>query len=192
MQAVSALTKKCIYVENGVIKYYSDTNDTIGYYSGNLINKLEYNDCKHDFLPKITNARVITSTGGEIQSVGEKLKIEFILYTPSEIQFAVFSYQIINSIGFPVIHCLITAADISFCSEPGYYKITSEIPKSRLYPDSYSITINFDNKYTNEKLQIIENICAFQVVKIGELKEYYWGKGNAVYLEDNKWYVNKL
>ena len=70
--------------------------------------------------------------------------------------------------------------------------ITSTIPKVRLYPDTYSLTVHFADNNTKEKYEMISQICKFEVKVLGELRDYYWNRGQAIYTEETNWEIKKI
>jgi lipopolysaccharide transport system ATP-binding protein len=193
MQSVSTLTNRCIVLKDGFMSFEAETDIAINHY-------LKVNDIGTKYSagkdnngrPHVKEANVLTSNLGGVHNVGEKLIFKFTIFTPIAIEAAALSYQIVNSRGVPVIHSLNLAEENSFCKYPGEFELTSIIEKSRLYPDSYTLTIHFADNYTKQKYDTITDQCYFEVKKFGEIRDYYWRPGNAIYLEDNHWEIKEL
>lgn len=192
MQAISSLTKKCIYLVDGTMNSFADTNSVVSKYIQYPLSETTfYEDFIYQTNPKIISIRVQTSLSNGIHECGKNLKFSFKLYTPRPLKGAALSFQIINSLGIPVTHILTLDSEIPMCRSKGIHEMVCDIKKAHLYPDNYNITVYFAEKSSESHFQTVENVCAFKVAKIDEMREYYWYPHSAIYIEDHEWTKNK-
>jgi len=194
MQSIGALTNRCLLMANGFIESNGPTSNIIQqYYKNNIQGNKEYFDHKTSGTkPTISSVVLNTTHPNNVQEINKAFSIRFTLHTPLPIKEAAISYQVFNSKNEPVIHILNLNSDTSFCSQKGIYELESLIPQLKLYPDDYYLVIHFADNYSKEKFQTIEGICPFEVKVFDELRDYYWNKDNAVYVEENIWKINKI
>lgn len=191
MQAIASLTDRCLLMYNGKIESDNNTSEVIQlYYKKNLLGAKEYVSANDEVgEPVITSVKIKTSLADNIQAFNDELKIEFTIACPYPIQAAAISYQIFNSNNVPVLHVLNLNSEQSFCTNKGTYVLESSIGRAKLYPDDYYLVVHFADNFSKKKFQTLEGVCPFEVKVFENLRDYYWGKGNAVYVEDNNWRV---
>lgn len=192
MQSIGALTNKCILMANGFIDKIGDTSDIIQqYYRNNNKGSKEYINTE---LPKkdacIRSITLRTSHPNNVQGFNEFFSIKFTIEVIQPIKSAALSYQIFNSKNDPILHILNLNTENSFCEQAGVYEIESIIPKLRLYPDDYYLVVHFADNFSKQKFETIEGVCPFEVKVFEEVRDYYWYKGHAAYVEDNYWKIS--
>ena len=192
MQSIGALTDHCILMNNGFIETNGKTNEIIQqYYKINFQGNIEYSNNEiSDSKPTISSVVLRTSHPNNIQEFNKNFSVKFTIHNPHPIKAAAISYQIFNSKGDPVIHILNLNSEKSFCTQKGFYELESVIPKLRLYPDDYYLVVHFADNFSKQKFQTLEGVCPFEVKNFGEVRDYYWYKNHAVYIEDNYWAIN--
>lgn len=193
MQAVSTLTNNCILLVNGKIRRIDNTKNIIQeYLSLNNSDELVYTANPKIDKPNIIKVECITSHSSNIHQFGKPMKIVIDVHTPYKIPSAAVSYQIINSQGIPVTHILNMYEEIPFGDEEGVYRLSSVIPFSHLYPDTYNLIIHYSDRISREKFETLENVVPFEVKILEEVRDYYWGKRNAIFIEDAYWEIKKI
>jgi len=185
MQAVSALTNKCILLENGMVEYYGDTNAAIQKYLCNS-NDVYVNSKTPDH-PYIKRVEIHSSESENIQQVNKPLSIAFDIETNRLLKGAAVSFQIVDNEGTPITHVLNIDSEVPFCNEIGVFKLKCTFPKLRLYPGKYSLTVYFAELSSKNHFETLENICPFEVVVLGEIRDYYWIPNHARYIDDYHW-----
>ena len=190
MQSVTSLTKKAILLEDGCIAMLGSTDKVVNKYLAGNKRKGKYENFQPNHIPHIASVECITTNQGNVQAFGKELDFCFRVNCPYPLKNAAISYQIFNSKGVPATHILLLNQEKAFCNKPGIFHLVSRIPKVRLYPDQYSLTVHFADNFTKEKIETIENICPFEVKVFGEIRDYYWGKNNATYIEENEWNIS--
>jgi lipopolysaccharide transport system ATP-binding protein len=191
MQSIAALTSKSILLSNGTNIYDGDTATGIKkYFEYKGEEALEYIREPSDVKPVVTRVTLHTSEDNNIHLQGEPLKIDFEIYTPQPILEPVFSFLIVNSAQVKVLHLLVKYDEMTFCEKTGYCKFSCNFPKLRLYPNDYSLIVNFTDNRTGQRFELLENICPFEV-QVRELRKHYWHLNAADYVEDHEWIVSK-
>jgi lipopolysaccharide transport system ATP-binding protein len=189
MQTIGALTNRCLLMRNGTIEKDGNTSEIIQeYYKFNFHGKKEYsNIVGNDTKPKITSIVLKTSHPNNIQETNKAFSIKFTINVPKPLRDAAISYQIFNSKNDPVLHILNLNSENNFCNEKGIYELESVIPKLSLYPDDYYLVVHFADNFSKQKFETLEGVCPFEIKIFEEVRDYYWNKNNAVYIEDNFW-----
>ena len=185
MQAVSALTKKCILLNDGMIEYFGDTNAAIQKYLCNS-NEIYFNSTKQDS-PYIKKVEIHSSESTNIHQVNKPFAITFDIETNQLLKGAAVSFQIVDNEGTPITHVLNIDSEVPFCNEIGVFKLKCAFPKLRLYPGKYSLTVYFAELSTKNHFETLENICPFEVVVLNEIRDYYWIPNHARYIDDYQW-----
>ena len=188
LQAISTLTKRIILLSNGEKVYEGATQGGINKYLSFMnSNELIYTKEPISIKPQIILAKVNTSEINNVHNFGELFSIDFEIYAPEGINSAVFSFQIINAAQVKVTHVLIKNSESNFCNKKGIQKIKCVFPKLRLYPDKYTLMLHLSDHISRDKYETIEGICPFEVQTWGEIREYYWKPGEAVYVDESNW-----
>ncbi|QJD97365.1 ATP-binding cassette domain-containing protein [Mucilaginibacter robiniae] len=187
MQSIAALTTKTLLLSNGSIAFEGNTQTGIKkYYEYKGQQSLVYTNQPSSDAPVITKVTVNTSEANNLHLQGKPLKIDFEINTPYPIGEAIFSFLILNSSQVKVAHVLVRDDEMSLCRETGVHKFSCSFPQLRLYPDNYSLIINFSDHRSGKKFEVLEGICPFEV-QVHELRKYYWYPNAATYVEDHVW-----
>ena len=176
-------------MRNGLIEKDANTNEIIQeYYKLNFLGSKEYsNSNESDTKPIIRSVVLKTSHPNNVQEINKAFSIKFTINVPQPVRNAAISYQIFNSKNDPVLHILNLSSENNFCNEKGIYELESIIPNLSLYPDDYYLVVHFADNFSKQKFETLEGICPFEIKIFEEVRDYYWNKNNAVYVEDNFW-----
>jgi lipopolysaccharide transport system ATP-binding protein len=186
MQAISTLTNTCIFLNRGQIIKQGETRDVINEYLGyGLKNNQVYLDDSSEDIPKVISVEVFTSEANNTHIHGKPLEVDFKIYTPYALNNATFAFQILNQYDQPIVHFWVPNSEIQLCKEKGYSKIKCQIPKFRLFMGKYSMNVYFAKP--GSMLQMLNNICPFEVVMYGNEKDHEWQEGSSTYLDDFTW-----
>ena len=188
MQAVSALTNKCLFLTNGSVEFYGPTNLAIQKYLCN--NEEVYLTSNSNDSPHISKVQIYSSETSNIQQVNKPFSIEFEIITNEKLTGAAISFQIVDNDGIPITHVLNLDNETPFCREKGKYNLTCSFPELKLYPGNYSLVVYFAELSSKRHFETLENICPFEVVVLNELRDYYWIPNHARYIEEYAWTVN--
>lgn len=190
MQSISTLTNNSILLSNGSLIEYGKTSSVIQkYLEGNNIKSFYENKNIHEVIPTITKVYCKTTHAGNTNKQGESIEFIFEINNPIALPSAAISYQIVNSLNIPVLHVLNLSEEQSFCSKKGKYTLKSIIPKLRLYPDNYKLIVHFADRKTKQKFETLNDIVPFEIKVLNEIREFYWGDKNAIYLEESSWEI---
>lgn len=191
MDAVISLTDKALYLKNGLVQAYSDTPEIVSkYQSDRLLSNFIYKNAVGNEIAYIEKISIKTTGTNNYQLINSGFDIQIELIIKKPLKKPAISYQIVDSNNTPLIHNLIVQDEVDFGTQVGRYFIVNHINKLKLYPGKYSLIIHFAESQTKEKLETIANVCDFEVVLNGDLKDYYWKPGSAKFIQDNVWDIN--
>lgn len=192
MQAISTLTSKCIFMHTGKILEVGKTKSVISkYLSFDTNRSLAYNKPAHNTLPQITKVFLQTSQPNNTQVNGDEMKVYIEISTPFSIQAAAISLQFFNRHHIPIVHLWQYDSQIPFCREPGVFELVCTIPGLKLYQGAYTICLHFAD-FSGNKWDHLEEICPFEVVMFGKIREYQWQDESCAYIEDCNWNIKKV
>lgn len=193
LQAVSALTQRALLLKDGRCLQDGPTHEVIAAYLKQASSDGPiYQASPRDDLPTIVRAEVLTSEPGYVQAHGEALEVAFEIHTPTPIQGAALSFQVCTPLKQPVLHLLTQDSEMPLCREAGTHRLVCRIPHVHLYIGRYQLTVHFAERQGGRKFALLEDICPFEVVKLGELRDYYWQPGTCVYVEPHDWRVELI
>lgn len=188
MQAISTLTQKCIYLENGEVVVHSDTksaiskylqfeNSTRGRYSKNLDPKIN----------EILAVNLLTSNVGYTHHNGKQLRIEIDVNLHESIRNGNVSIQIFNNYDVPIIHSWIFNEEKPILDQAGIHNLSCVFPSLKLYQGEYYCRVILAANNGNQVIQVLDKICSFNVVMYEQSRAYQWEKDSCAYIEDFYW-----
>ncbi len=188
MVAVSVLTRNCVVLENGQLKFYGETEKAISQYQKVSNNENIYISKKSEIneLPFIKKVQVITSEVDYLHEHGKELKIIFEVFTNTAIQKAALSFQIFNEMQIPCVHSWFFGTEHKFLEQAGVHTLECIIPKSRLYQGNYSLRV-FLGQFGGDLFETLTDVCDFEVAMLNQNRDFPWMKGTCVYIEDCIW-----
>jgi lipopolysaccharide transport system ATP-binding protein len=191
MQAVSTLTKRCLWLSQGRCVGQGATAEVIGDYLRDSFDRDPiYQAPPAASRPSITRIEVKTSEPGSVQRNGEPMEIHFQVFVPAPVQGAALSFQALNSLQQPVLHLWVFDSEQPMLRQPGVYHLVCRIPKVRLYIDRFTLTVQFSGRKGRQQFEKIENICPFEVVMYGRHHDFAWVTAMCSYLEDCAWTIH--
>lgn len=191
LSAISTITQKSIFLENGIIKQFDSTPKVIATYS--LLSKGVglFEQLPLLNLPSITRVELITSEGGTLQSNGKAFKIAIDVNMPNDnfLNLGV-SFQIFNSLHKAVIYSYIFDKDEPICRRKGINQLEYEFKNLRLYKGTYILKMHLANSKTREKYQEFD-CCTFEVEMINQKEpEWGWQQNVCQYIDDGMWTIH--
>lgn len=190
MQAISTLTRRSLLLSQGRNISYGPTPEVITkYLREGASEDLVYTDELSRSEPRVTLVALHTSYPNNIQENGQPMELHFVVNTPIPINGAALSFQVFNSMNQPVIHLLCLDEEIRFGRKPGVFELICQLSKVRLYLGQYNLTVHFAEREGGRKFSTITNICPFEVVAYGQVRDHYWHPGTCTYIEDSRWIV---
>jgi len=188
LTAVIKLTKTSILLKNGSIYENGTTQKVINsYLSTDYEKKGKYIAEARETTPTITRIEVLTSNPNNLQVHGRKLTIEFDIYFPYAVEGAIFAFQVFNSKMQPVINPWFEESKL--INTIGKVTLICNIPKTRLFLDTYSITAHLGEVKGKQHFQSVEHVCPFEVNMFETHRQSEWVKDVCIYIEDFSWEV---
>ncbi|EDY19409.1 ABC transporter-related protein [Chthoniobacter flavus Ellin428] len=186
MQAVSTLTHRCLLMNDGRVTFDGPTDQAIGQYlREGAVEEHVYVSPPDGEEPRIVRAEVVTSEPAYIQSTGKTMEVRFKVHVPRAMRDAAISFQVMNAYEQPVMHLWVFDSGLPLCQETGTVELVCKVPKLRLYMGKYTLTLHF--VAGSRRLQMVERVCAFEVVLYGQSREIDWQPGACAYLEEATW-----
>ncbi len=190
MSAVVALTKRCVYLDKGTVKFLGDTREAIDAY----LAPTKEADQVMVLEPTAEAVSVIyikldTSILNNIQEFGKPLVVEFRFHVREFQKGTCFSFKIVDNMERAVIHSWISDYETSFCREPGKHIFTCTFPQLRLNVGDYYLLAHLSEPPGGKLLQMIEYACPFKVDFSNEYRLFPFPRlsSDCVYVEDFSW-----
>ena len=92
----------------------------------------------------------------------------------------------------PVLHLLNLDSETAMLRTAGRHRLTCTLPSLRLYPGHYYLSFHFGASDPRRDFGGPKEVCAFEVVLLDEMREFYWAPNTAVYVENSHWFVGKI
>lgn len=194
MQAITNLTSRCLFLQNGKLVGDMDTQSAIVEYikaGQNVANS--YSATQTDVeSPKITNVKVNTSMPNSIHVHGEPCEFVVDIATPRPLQNAALAIQIHNQYDVAVTHFWLFDSENKFLRQKeGTYSFKCILPNFRLFMGQYKLTVFFSEHGGTTRLETLKEICPFEVVMYGHNRDHEWQDGSSVYLDKFEWQVSE-
>jgi lipopolysaccharide transport system ATP-binding protein len=188
MGAVSTLTNKCIYLNNGNIDIYTDTSTAIHLYSiSSIKSKGIYTKQPHPVNPSIVRVEVNISEPDGSHINGKPLSIDIDVNMPQIIEGMALSLQITNENDTAVIYTYIFDVDQQILRKTGLNRMRCLIPCCNLYANKYYLTVHLAETKSRLKFEVVDNICQFEVKMPNKIIEWGWQKDVCIYTEGFEW-----
>lgn len=193
MNAISILTNNVIVLRNGRVCFQGKTDEGIKEYLNDGSGEMSYTANKSYSIPKIIGIELITSLPGGIHEFGKKLKINFTVDTPIDIDNLALSFQIIDEFKNPITHTWQIDSEFNIKRGKGTYSFSCIYDKLRLYVGVYSIRVYLSESKSKLRYDFIDSTCNFKVEMMkNNRSDYKWEAGTCKYVEDSKWEILKL
>ncbi|MDY0907440.1 polysaccharide ABC transporter ATP-binding protein [Pedobacter sp. CFBP9032] len=188
MDAIATLTDKSIYLKNGKLKSYSNTETVIQTYLQTDVNEvgIYIKEPKVD-RPSITRAQVGTSELNGFHMNGKDLLIDLEINMPEIIEGMAISLQISNPKELPIIYTYVFDTETNILRKVGINKVRCTIPNCKLYADKYYLVLHLAESKGRTKFEEIHRICEFEVIMPNKIIEWGWQKNVCVYTENFSW-----
>jgi lipopolysaccharide transport system ATP-binding protein len=192
MTAIAQLTKRCILLSQGNVQFDGSTNKAVQLYlagqKDDAAPQAYYQAPANKTDNYVAWAQVHTSEHGGIHCWGKPMTVEFALHITKPNESLRFSFQIVNALQQPICIFWFFQSDAPFCKSPGTFILRCEIPKSRLYMGSYTLTTWFSERRSETLLENLTDICPFEVSMHNfQRLDYEWQPDECTYLDDAVW-----
>lgn len=191
MSAISALTRRCLLLQQGRLVGQGPTAEIVAAYQGLIREHGDYRGKpRADGRPYVESVSLACSQSPGIQVAGEPLTVQIRLRHPQPVRGACVSFQLINQYGQPATHLWLYHCESPYAGEAGTSTLRCVLPKVRLNVGEYSLRLYFSEPPGGETFDTIEGLCPFRV--INPRQTYYWGwrPEVCVYHEDAQWSVD--
>lgn len=192
MQAIAQLTKRCVLLSKGGVQFDGCTDKAMQLYMAGQKSADEQPAYYQAPTNKTGNyvawVRAYTSEEQGVHCWGKPTTFEFALNVDKPHHSLCFSFQIVDELQQPICIFWLFDSQAPFRKEAGTFILRCEIPKSRLYMGSYTLTTWFSERSSNTLLENLTNICPFEVTMHGtQREEYEWQANECKYIEDAVW-----
>jgi lipopolysaccharide transport system ATP-binding protein len=189
MAAVSNLTAKALFLENGSLAFEGHTSEAISRYAASAAdNRPVYQSEKDDSEdPRIESIALKTSLGSNIQAPGESFQVEIMIRTRQPIDGACVSVQIYDANQVNFVHLWAHDTSVPICRQSGIHRLTYHVPRLRLYAGKYRLRVFFTEPPGGRSFEILEGVCPFDVVMPDKQRLFMWYPGECAYVEDYSW-----
>jgi lipopolysaccharide transport system ATP-binding protein len=189
LSAVSTLTRKSIYLNQGKLITYDSTSAVIQAYSSNFEKSNTHELEAIENKPSVTRVEMITSENGVLQGNDRPLTINFDVQMPFDMQGLALSIQVFNHLNQAVLYNWLFDKDTAICRTKGLHKLSITFNSLKLYQGNYFLRVHLAETVTKSKFQQFD-CCPFEVVMIDK-KAPEWGWQNNVcqYFEESAWKV---
>jgi lipopolysaccharide transport system ATP-binding protein len=189
ISAVTTLTNNCAFLNSGELVFSGETDKAVQLYLAQAADKQGTFESKprSDDKPHLAFARVHTSEPGQVQTAGKSMVIEFRLVHSRPIRGACFSFVIVNQFQQRATHIWLYDEEQPWGRSSGVTTLKCHIPEVLLNVGSYTLTTYFSEPPGGETFSVEENICAFDVARLGETTLWGWRPDVCVYHEKAVW-----
>jgi len=191
LSAVSTLTRKSIYLNQGKLVSYDNTAAVIQAYSSNFEKSNTHELEALENKPSVTRVEMITSENGVLQGNHRPLTINFDVQMPFDMEGLALSIQVFNHLNQAVLYNWLFDTDTPICRTKGLHKLSITFKSLKLYQGNYFLRVHLAETATRSKFQQFD-CCPFEVVMIDK-KAPEWGWQNNVcqYIEEAEWFYKK-
>lgn len=191
LSAVVKLTNSCLLLQNGLMIENAATQQVINsYLQINQSKKGKYVGISKASIPSITRIEVFTTHPNSVQAHGKPLTIEFDVHLPIAMDGVTLSFQVFNAKMQPIINPWFEQSGL--ITHSGITTLICNIPYTRLYMDSYSISAYLGESKGKQHLQSIEHECQFEVEMFDVDRQHEWLQNVCTYVEDFSWQVKSI
>lgn len=190
MDAVAALTKRCVLLGGGRVAMHGHTADVVGaYLSASTSGPLVYQAERAGDRPSVTRVEMTTSLPGNVQRHGDSVAIECDIDLPAGFEGLRFELAACDERGRRIMHLWrYDTADQPFLRQRGRYTIRCDVPALHLYAGRFTLLLHLAERSGGRLFERIESLCPFQVV-MPESRDGGWGPDEGMYIETAAWSV---
>jgi len=189
INAITALTQRCVLLEAGRVSIVGNTNRVVGRYFADSITPAIYCASTPREGAHIESIQLYTSESPGVQGLGSPMSVDVTLVHPEPIDGACFSFQIVNQRQQSAIHAWAYHTEHSFATAPGKTTLICRFPRLRLNVGRYSLRAYFTEPPGRRSFDVVDQVCAFEVIKLSENILWGWRSDTCVYHEDAIWNI---
>lgn len=191
ISAITSLTSTCVLLNAGEMIFNGETDKAAQLYLAQGADKSRTFESKPrlDDKPYLAFAQVHTSEPGDVQAFAKSMLIEFRIVHPKPIKGACFSFQIVNQFQQPATHVWLYDEQHPYARSSGITILKCHLPEVLLNVGSYTLTTYFSEPPGGEVFSREDNICPFDVVRLGETTLWGWRPDACIYHERANWSI---
>jgi lipopolysaccharide transport system ATP-binding protein len=187
MSAISALTSRALVIEHGRIVFDGLTDGAIERYLGEGASEEQgFVAAARPTEPAVTRVDIRTSQGGRVQAHGSPFEVTLEITTPREVTGTRLHVTLVNRLGRRCSQAWIYDTDVPICRSAGVHRLVCRFPQLRLAPGQYTLRILFVEGFAGVR-DLLERLCPFEVVMLGQTREGGWPVNDIAYFEDAEW-----
>jgi ABC-type polysaccharide/polyol phosphate transport system ATPase subunit len=190
LSQISALTQRCLLLEQGRVQAFGRTSEVLrSYFGADDSARSEWTAPAPPDDPVVQRVRITTSEPGNVQAYGRALTVEFELWHPRPLKDACFSFQFLNQALQPVVHLWRYSTERPFAHEPGITRLRCEIPFVHLNVGPYRLRTYFSGPPGSPFFLLQEPELSFEVVRLDQGTLFGWRPEACAYFEEANWHV---
>ena len=187
MSAITALTNRALVLEHGRIVFDGSTDGAIERYLGEGASEGQgYVAKARATEPAVTRLDIRTSQGGRVQAHGSPFEVTLEITTPRQVVGTRLHVTIVNRLGRLCSQAWLYDTDVPICRSAGVHRLVCRFPHLRLAPGQYTLRILFVEGFAGVR-DLLERLCPFEVVMLGQTREGGWPVNDIAYFEDADW-----
>jgi ABC-type polysaccharide/polyol phosphate transport system ATPase subunit len=184
MASISSLSSRCMLLDEAKIAADCEPANAIQLYLGNSRNKVLPEYVAHSKkTPSILSVKTSLSETNNVHTSGSELTISVTANFPEPTKNPCLSLQIVNEKLVPVVHFWSYDSEV-LPSVTGRHNFTFIVPRLALNIGRYSLTLYLSEPPGGKIFEIVEEVCAFDVVILGRTTLFGWNMDACTYLED--------
>jgi lipopolysaccharide transport system ATP-binding protein len=187
MAAISELTRRCIFLENGKIKAEGATPAVVQQYLAIAAGTDGVYQSKSIQIPRVDRIEMITSQSSQVQISGEPLEIHFTIVHGAPRVGLCFSFQFVNQYGVAVAHCWIHDPEHPICRIGEKSVLKCVIPKLHLNVGTYYLRTYLAEPPGGQLFEMLDAPLLFEVSIVDRHTLFGWRPDVCTYLEDCDW-----
>jgi lipopolysaccharide transport system ATP-binding protein len=188
MSAITSLCKQVIVLNKGAVDFTGSPQEGIDIYMAKGgQQEAMYAGSKSKKHPKFTRVEIDCSLTKAVHESGKPWKITFEIDYPRLIIKPCLAFQIYNQFQHPVLRVNAYDSDITAQQGIGVTTVECTIPKLDLNVGTYSVKVHLCEPPGGEVFDVVENICAFEVVVMNKTTFWGWRPAECAYFVDSVW-----
>ena len=187
MSAISELTQRCVYLENGRVKADGPTPAMVQQYLSFAVGQGGIFQSKSVQSPRVDRVEIKTSRPNQVQISGEPLELQFTIEHGQPRNGMCFSFQIINQFGAPAGHCWVYDQDQAICRQGSRTVLKCRIPKLHLNVGTFYLRTYLSEPPGGHFFETLEVPLSFEVSIVDRHTLFGWRPEACAYLEEFNW-----
>ena len=192
MSAVTALTNRTLVFERGRVVFDGPTEGAVERYLAiGLAEQPAYLASPRPTGATVTRVEITTAQGGRVQPHGSPLEVAIDVHAHGPVTGARILVTLVNRLGRMCAQAWLYDADTPVCRTAGLHQFVCRFPRLRLAPGQYAVRLLFADRLGGKR-DLLERVCPFEVVMLGQTREGGWPVNEVAYFEDAQWSTTAL